>query len=108
MEIGPVAQHPAPEVALGQKAAVVIEGLPVGGQRQRHILPRLEGKAAQHHIQIGQIHIQLVAGGQQNVLPDLLQRLGLFRHIWPPFSFYSRLSQLLSLRQDWCRVQPTL
>ena len=98
VKIGPVAQHSSPEVALGQKAAVVIKGLPVGSQRQRHVFSRLEGQAAQHHIQIGQVQIQLVAGGQQNVLPDLLQILGLFRHVWPPFLCYK--SKSLSKPED--------
>ena len=73
VEIGAVAQHPAPEIPLSQKTAVVVQRLSVGGKGQGYLSAGPETQAAQRRVQIGQVEIQLAPGGKENALSDLVK-----------------------------------
>ncbi len=70
MEIGPAGPHPAPQIAVRQPGPVVVQRLAVGGQGHRDPAAGGESQGAEGRVQIGQAHIQLVPGGEEDVPPN--------------------------------------
>ena len=70
MEIGPAGPHPAPQIAVRQPGPVVVQRLAVGGQGHRDPAAGGESQSAEGRVQIGQAHIQLVPGGEEDVPPN--------------------------------------
>ena len=102
MEIDAVHPGSGPEIPVGEIAAVVVQRLPVGGQRHRDAVSGPERQPAQRRVQIGEVQIEFVPGGIENVQTDLGEGF-LFVHR-PSFSIRN---EELGIRNDGVRLRRT-
>ncbi len=70
VQVCPVGQCARAQVTVRQIRPAVPQGFPVGGQRLRHLVPGTKTQRAKRRIKVRQIHIEFIAGGKQDVLPD--------------------------------------